>query len=348
MNNAIALVVGWLLDRLFGDPPSLPHPIVGFGKMIAFGERHLNKGRFRRLKGGCLALFLIAITYVSIYWLFQIPFLKDSFWGILLAAILVFYCLAGTTLLREVRAVFKAVNQSVENGRRQLSRIVGRDTHELTPQEIRTAALETLAENLSDGVIAPLFWYGLLGVPGMMAYKMINTLDSMIAYKTPRYRQFGTFAAYIDDAANYIPARITALLMLFADKVVRGAPSNLPPLGEASDLLEKDSFEGEVASPSGGRLKGASCLRFVWRQAANHTSPNSGWPEAALAAILNCRFGGTHQYFGESVEKPYIGTNNRLLSEQDLNYATKICRMAEIFALVIVSVLLLTRTLLTL
>ena len=123
--------------------------------------------------------------------------------------LLIFYCLAGTTLVREVRMVFKAVDRSLEEGRMQVARIVGRDTSALSAQEVRTAALETLAENLSDGVVAPLFWYLLLGVPGMLAYKMVNTLDSMVGYKNERYRRFGCFAARLDDVANYIPARLS-------------------------------------------------------------------------------------------------------------------------------------------
>ena len=187
-----------------------------------------------------------------------------------LQVLLIFYCLAGTTLVREVRGVFKAADCSLEEGRRQVARIVGRDTSGLSAQEVRTAALETLAENLSDGVIAPLFWYIVLGVPGMIAYKMINTLDSMIGYRNERYRRFGCFAARLDDVANYIPARLTAFLMLVAS----------------------------------GRF---SLLLFVGKYGNQHASPNSGYPEAALAGILNCRFGGPHNYFGEEVWKPYTG-----------------------------------------
>jgi cobalamin biosynthesis protein CobD/CbiB len=137
----------------------------------------------------------------------------------LLTSILIFYCLAGTTLIREVREVFHAVDRSLDEGRKQVARIVGRDTSELSAQEVRTAALETLAENLSDGVIAPLFWLAIGGVPAMMAYKMVNTLDSMIGYRTERYKDFGCWAAHIDDVANYIPARITALLMIISEEL---------------------------------------------------------------------------------------------------------------------------------
>lgn len=284
---------GWLADRLLGDPAWLPHPIVWFGKCIAFGEKKLNRGRHRFCKGAMLTFTLVCGIYALVCGLLR---LAGSVHTLLYAAVVgigVFYCLAGTTLIKEVRAVFEAVDRSMEEGRRQVSRIVGRDTADLSPDEIRAAALETLAENLSDGVVAPMFWFGLLGLPGMMAYKMINTLDSMIGYRNKRYEDFGKAAARLDDAANYLPARLTACLML--------------------------------------RVSGCRHRRgFLSRFGRAHLSPNSGYPEAALAAILDCRFGGTHRYFGETVEKPYIGTNNRNLTSQDVSVAIKTNRKAEI------------------
>lgn len=286
----LPLLIGWLLDLVLGDPAWLPHPVVGFGKLIAFGERYLNKGSHRRLKGALMSLALIALVF-ALTWLFLsvLPPLGEVGGG----ALLIFFCLAGTTLIREVREVFLALDRSLEEGRKQVARIVGRDTSELSAQEVRTAALETLAENLSDGVIAPLFWFAILGTPGMLAYKMVNTLDSMIGYKTERYKDFGSWAAHIDDIANYIPARLTALLMVIA-----------------------------VGKP---QLAG-----FVWRNGCNHASPNSGWPEAALAGILDCRFGGPHYYFGQLFDKPYIGTNDRPLTTVDMRIAVQVNRKAEI------------------
>ena len=207
--------------------------------------------------------------------------------------IVIFYCLAGTTLIREVREVFLALDRSLEEGRTQVARIVGRDTTQLSAQEVRQAALETLAENLSDGVIAPLFFLAFLGTPGMLAYKMVNTLDSMIGYRTQRYKDFGCWAAHIDDIANYIPARLTALLMVMVS----------------------------------GRW---SLVRFVWRYGNHHASPNSGYPEAALAGILDCRFGGPHYYFGELFDKPFIGENDRSLTTADMRTAIRVNRMAEV------------------
>ena len=277
-----ALLLALVLDWMLGDPVWLPHPIVWFGRLIAFCEHRLNKGRHRMLKGAFVAVMLIVAVYLLV-WL--LPRWLDFIW--------IFFCLAGTTLIREVKAVFLAVDRSLDEGRAQVARIVGRDTSELSAQEVRTAALETLAENLSDGVIAPLFWLALLGVPGMMAYKMVNTLDSMIGYRTERYRDFGCWAAHIDDVANYIPARLTALLMVLVS----------------------------------GRW---SLLGFVWRYGRQHASPNSGYPEAALAGILDCRFGGPHYYFGELFDKPYIGNNERKLTTADMKKSIQVNRMTEI------------------
>lgn len=288
--RTVAFVVGWMLDIAFGDPPRLPHPIVWFGKAIAFCEHRLNKGANRKAKGAISSVVLIVITYVVGVVL--------PWWCI---PIVVFFCLAGTTLIREVRAVFMAVDRTLDEGRRQVARIVGRDTSQLSAQEVRTAALETLAENLSDGVIAPLFWFALMGMPGMLAYKMINTLDSMIGYRTERYRDYGCWAAHIDDIANYIPARLTALLMILV----------------------------------AGRL---DLFAFVVDNGRRHASPNSGYPEAALAGILGCRFGGPHYYFGELFDKPYIGETERPLTTADMQRAVTVNRRAELLMVVLTAI----------
>ncbi|MBO7593071.1 MAG: cobalamin biosynthesis protein CobD [Bacteroidaceae bacterium] len=295
----LPLLIGWGLDLLLGDPQWMPHPVVWFGKMIAFGEKQLNRGTHRKFKGALLAIFLVVFVF-GICWVID-HFLSD--WvSILFRSLIIFWCLAGTTLIREVRQTFLAVDRSLEEGRKQVARIVGRDTTELSAQEIRTAALETLAENLSDGVIAPLFWFAIGGVPGMLAYKMVNTLDSMIGYKTDRYKDFGCFAARLDDVVNYIPARITAFLMVLAS----------------------------------GRL---SLLKFVAKYGSQHASPNSGYPEAALAGILNCRFGGPHTYFGQLFDKPFIGENDRLLTTNDMQVAVRINRTAECVTILLLLVL---------
>lgn len=291
-NLNLPLLTAWLLDHWLGDPLWMPHPVVGFGKVISLLEHGLNKGDHRFMKGAMISLLLIIGVYSTSFFLLRWVALFSPGLLLTLQVLLIFYCLAGTTLVREVRDVFRAVDRSLEEGRTQVARIVGRDTSQLTAQEVRIAALETLAENLSDGVIAPLFWYLLFGVPGMLTYKMINTLDSMIGYKNERYCQFGCFAARLDDVANYIPARLTAFLMILASRHL-------------------------------------SLLAFVGKYGSQHASPNSGYPEAALAGILNCQFGGPHHYFGEEIWKPYIGSNNRLLATEDMHIATRINRCAE-------------------
>ena len=305
----LPLLIGWFLDLLLGDPQWMPHPVVWFGKMISFGEKHLNKGKQRKLKGALLSLFFVTFVFV-VTWalLYMASLLAGNFdfslftlhfsLSTLLSSLIIFYCLAGTTLIREVRQTFLAVDRSLDEGRKQVARIVGRDTSQLSAQEIRTAALETLAENLSDGVIAPLFWLAIGGVPGMLAYKMVNTLDSMIGYKTDRYKDFGCFAAHLDDVANYLPARITAFLMVLAS----------------------------------GRF---TLLKFVAKYGPRHASPNSGYPEAALAGILGCRFGGPHTYFGQLFDKPYIGDHDRPLTTDDMHIAIRINRTSECIAILL-------------
>ena len=295
----LPLLLGYLLDLIFGDPERLPHPIVLFGKMISWGEHRLNRGQHRMVKGAVMSVAYILLVFFILWGLIRL--VPNAILWCFLNTIIIFYCLAGTTLIREVRNVFLALDESLEAGRKQVARIVGRDTSKLTAQEVRTAALETQAENLSDGVIAPLFWLAVLGVPGMVAYKMVNTLDSMIGYRTERYKDFGCWAARIDDIANYIPARLTAVLMVIAS----------------------------------GKL---SLLKFVWRNGRKHASPNSGYPEAALAGALDCRFGGPHYYFGELFDKPFIGENERDLTTADMLKAVRINRIAEVMMIALVIV----------
>lgn len=296
----VPLLTGWCMDLVFGDPARLPHPVVGFGRCISFFEHRLNRGPHRVAKGAFTAVTLVLAVFFLTWLLLRL--LAPWTWALVVVeSLAVFYCLAGTTLAREVRMVFEAADRSLDEGRRQVARIVGRDTASLSDREVRIAALETLAENLSDGVIAPLFWFALLGVPGMMAYKMVNTIDSMVGYRNDRYRDFGRWGAKIDDVANYIPARLTAFLMI----IVAGKPG---------------------------------LWKWVRRFGRCHASPNSGYPEAALAGILDCRFGGTHDYFGEAVFKPYIGINPRVPDSSDMEKAISVNRRAEVVMVLLAGV----------
>jgi len=300
------LIIAFSLDLLFGDPKKLPHLIVAFGKSIFFGEKYLNKGKFRFIKGALLAIVLVSFSFVTPYLI--IEYLSTSEFkisGIVFSVIMLFYCLANRTLVKEGNAVFNTlINEGLEAGRQRLSWIVGRETNKLNEQQIRVATFETMSENLNDGVIAPLFYFMLLGVPGAMAYKMINTLDSMIGYKNERYIMFGKFAAKLDDIANFIPARITALLILMF---------KLKPKG----------------------------IMFVLKEGKKHSSPNAGYPEAALAYILNCQFGGPNYYHGNLVNKPFIGKNNRRIEHQEIKTVANINYIASIvFSVFVIGFLL--------
>lgn len=278
----IPLLIGFLLDSLLGDPLWLPHPIRLFGNCISFFTKKLNSEKYRKAKGAAMAIGLVGSTYI-ISWLILYLARNIEPLYIVLSSMGVFYGLANRSLISEAHKVISALEKlGLEAGRKQLSFIVGRETQNLNEQQIRTAVLETLAENLSDGVVAPLFFYFLGGVPAMLAYKMANTLDSMIGYKSEQFRQFGWFAARLDDVLNFVPARITALIMVILCFSWRG-------------------------------------LVFTTRYGNQHSSPNAGYPEAALAGILDCRLGGSNVYHGTLVEKPYIGKNTRTLTRNDFH-----------------------------
>lgn len=285
--KALPVLLGSIIDTILGDPYSLPHPIRLFGNIISFFERHLNHGTHRKLKGAFMSLVL-----VSSVWLFfsAMLYLTKGFVYVhlIITTLFFFYGISSRSLLDEAWKVErKLILSDLEGARQQLSWIVGRDTAKLTPGQIRMATLETLSENLSDGVVAPLFYYALGGIPAMMAYKMINTLDSMVGYKNERFRMFGYFSAKLDDVANFIPARLTALFMVIVSGSIRS-------------------------------------FKFIRLYGSKHASPNSGYPESALAGILNCRMGGPNVYHGQIVEKPYIGDNPREVSHKDFLKACNI------------------------
>jgi adenosylcobinamide-phosphate synthase len=278
----LPLLTGYILDLLLGDPEWLPHPIRLFGNTIGAGEKLLNKGNNRFAKGILLTIVLCAVVFAFFQFSSQLLLAWQPVAYLIFSTVFVYYGLANKSLIDEGQKVFKVLEeQGLEAGRKQLSRIVGRDTSALTPQQIRIAVLETMSENLSDGVVAPLFYYAIAGVPGMMTYKMINTLDSMIGYRNERYELFGKCAARLDDLVNFIPARITALLMVLVSGSQRG-------------------------------------FQFIFQYGNKHKSPNSGYPEAALAGILDTRFGGPNIYHGKLVEKPFIGKNDRTVKHDEI------------------------------
>ena len=284
----IPLLAGYLLDLVFGDPEKLPHPIRLFGTMIAFAENKFNNGTHRFMKGMLTTIVLCSGVYLFFYGSVYFLLLYAVPVYFLFASLFVFYALANQGLINEGRKVFNELQyKGLDAGRKRLSWIVGRDTSSLTPQQVRIAVLETMSENLSDGVIAPLFFYFIAGVPGMLTYKMINTLDSMVGYRNERYEWFGKFAARLDDVANFIPARITTILMLLITLSGRG-------------------------------------FNFMLKYGHQHKSPNSGYPESALAGIMDLRFGGPNVYHGVLVDKPYIGDNVREVKHEEFKVVSSI------------------------
>ncbi len=276
-----SVLAGILFDILLGDPVYLPHPVRLFGKAIAGMERRFNMGSNRRLKG--VFIWLVLVTSTGCIFCFTDHILMSfGLWYYIFCSLFFFYGISTRSLIEEALKVeHKLKKNDIVGARKQLSKIVGRDTALLTTQRIRSAILETLSENLSDGIVAPLFYFFLGGIPAMMMYKMVNTLDSMVGYKNERYSRFGWFSARMDDAANLLPSRLTAALMALVTFCPR-------------------SFV------------------YILRYGHNHSSPNSGYPEAALAGILNCRLGGPSLYQGVMVHKPYIGLNKREISKNDI------------------------------
>ena len=288
-----ALIAGYLLDLLLGDPEWLYHPVRLIGKYISFAEKRLRKqgGNLRIsaliLTASTTLLTMAAVTLIL--WLLKQAGDVPLFIGM---ALMDWMGIAVTCMAKEARGVGKALKLGVGPARKQVARIVGRDTENLSEEEIIKATVETVAENTTDGVISPIL-YALIGGPVLLwGYKAVNTLDSMVGYMDEKYRDIGWSSAKLDDVLNYIPARLTALLMAFAARLTG--------------------------------LDGKNALRIVRRDHANHKSPNSAWSEAAAAGALHIQLGGTHLYFGKPVEKPTIGDEDRPAEEEDIGKVNRL------------------------
>ena len=281
--HLMALLCGAILDLLIGDPEWFPHPVRLIGRVIAFAEglakREDPPRRVLRRRAVWVGLCVVALTALATAGLMA-ALGRLGFWPRFIGmGLVVWTCLSARNLADEAEGVCRALEESLEAGRARVARIVGRDTAELSRREVLCATLETVAENLSDGVISPMLWLALGGPVAGMAFKAVSTLDSMIGYMDERYRDVGWFSARMDDVCNFVPARVTALLMCVC------------------------------AFPLG--LDGRSAFRVLRRDHRNHLSPNCAWPEAAAAGALGVMLGGAHRYFGKVVEKPTIGDDLR-------------------------------------
>lgn len=285
----IILSLALLLDRFVGDPPQLwqrmPHPVVLFGQAISWGEKRWNNRNLAaavlRRNGMWLTVGLVAVCVVlGLVLEFVLPFAGTA--GAVAEILIVTVLLAQKSLADHVQAVALALREDgLEGGRRAVSMIVGRNPEHLDEGGISRAAIESLAENASDGIVAPAFWFLVGGLPGLFAYKMINTADSMIGHLNDRYRDFGRFAAKLDDVANYIPARLTGLLASLATAITKD------------------------------RLSGREAFSVMRRDARLHRSPNAGWPESAFAGGLGLALAGPRQYGTEKVEGPMLNASGK-------------------------------------
>jgi len=317
---SVLLFIAYVLDMLLGDPAYLPHPVRWIGRAIGRGESLLRGGvggavagvakggasfgcrAYQRSLGLILALVIVAGVYGAVWGLLLFFYWVSPPLYYLFFIYIIFVSLSVRSLKTEARAVQIAMaGGDIGLARERLSRIVGRDTDKLSETEVYKAAAETVAENTSDGVVAPLFYLALGGPALMLAYKAVNTLDSMIGYRNEKYRDFGWCAARLDDIANFIPARLTAVLMVASSYVL--------------------GYDWQRA------------FKTVLRDGGNHSSPNSGLPEAAVAGAAGVRFGGPGSYGGVVVEKPYIGRGGSEPRSDTLTTALRILSLTAFFAL---------------
>jgi adenosylcobinamide-phosphate synthase len=307
MNDYLPVQIGiaFLLDIMIGDPRWFPHPVRMIGVCIEYVEKMLRRlVPSEQLAGMLLAFIIVVGTYLVTYQL--LVFFYEIRWslGILVSIIIIFFSLSTRDLLRETGNVLSALKSGdLKQARKNLARIVGRDTHNLNEQQVAVGCIETSAENIVDGIIAPLF-YAFIGGPALaMAYKSINTLDSMVGYKNEKYLNFGWASAKLDDIVNFIPARIAAVVLPIASYLCGANYSN------SVKILKRDGHK--------------------------HPSPNSGIPEAAIAGALGIRLGGPSVYNDIRSDKPFIGDPQRNVSFDDISSTSKIVVVSAIISVVV-------------
>ena len=297
----LVLPAAFALDSLLGDPRWLPHPIRWMGRAIERAEPLFRTWFAHELvAGGLFALTLILGCWGLAILALSLAGRVHSLVGFAVETVLLFYCFSARSLAQAAMEIHASLRRGqVDAARSQVAMIVGRDVGHYQADDIARATVETVAENAVDGVISPLFFAALGGAPLALAYKMVNTLDSMVGYKNPRYLLFGRIAARIDDLANFLPARLSVVLIAMASRLVQGCSSRL-------------------------------ALRTGWREGNNHSSPNAGYPEAAFAGALGVQMGGPNLYHGVLVEKPYIG---RGLGSVTLEHIPRACRLMRLSSL---------------
>lgn len=287
MIASLTIVLAYYIDLIVGDPPKWPHPVKLFGHFINFCDRRFNQGRLKRLSGMLSLISLLIIVYFFTVFLLSYLYKVDFIFGFIIESILIATTISQKGLKQAAILVYQPLkNNNLVKAREKLSWIVGRDTVNLSEKEITRATVETVAENTTDGITAPLFWAFIGGAPLALVYRAINTCDSVVGYKTDELQAFGWASARLDDLVNWIPARITGLLML---------------------LTTKSSLRNYKAN-----------LLSLIENAKKHKSPNSGWNEAAVAIILSVQLGGINTYKGKISKAPLLGKPINELAADDI------------------------------
>lgn len=310
------LLLALLIDRSIGDPDwiwrKVPHPVAAFGAGIKWFETRFNRksmsSRRRKWFGIIAILVLLLVTFI-IGLIIHALLLQLGFTGIIIEALVASIFLAQKSLVDHVGKVEKAFKQgSLVEARGAVSLIVGRDTKNLDESAVCRAAIESLAENSSDGVVAPVFWYLILGLPGLFCYKLVNTADSMIGYKNERFKDFGWASARLDDAVNFIPARLTAFIV----------------------ILTSGLFINRKAA--------AKAIEVVRKDARHHHSPNAGFPECAFAGALDVKLLGPRIYSGEAVDEPFQNESGKMAGPDDIYRAIRLFKrsMDVLFFIILV------------
>ena len=309
MNRLIFFIKIWIayvLDLIFGDPQNVVHPVQVIGKIISAGEKVLLRKKYKFLAGAVLNIFTVSITYTSMYLISKS--VKISVFFMIIEIYLMYTIFSINSLAREGNRVYRILKEGdIEKARKDLSYLVSRDTEMMDEKMIIRSTMETISENTVDGIVAPMFYMFLGGMPLAMAYKAINTLDSMVGYKNEKYMDFGKFSAKVDDAANFIPARITGILIVLASMILGYDYKN--------------------------------SLKIFIRDRKNHSSPNSAHSEASVAGALGVQFGGKVSYFGKEIDKPTIGDKTKEFELEDIRKNIRIMYVTSFLSLVIFSLI---------
>lgn len=295
------LPIAFLLDLILGDPYFLPHPIRWMGRAITALEPHFrNLGTRLSISGALFAAFLILGTWVLTFVIVKTAWSIHPVLKVFIEIVLIYYCISVRSLEKAAMDVYRALKQNrLDHAKEKVSLIVGRDVDKLTKNGVARATVETVAENLVDGVISPLFFAAIGGAPLAMAYKMVNTLDSMVGYKNEKYMHFGKASARIDDVANFVPARVSVPIIAFAAQVIL--------------------------------RNGSSSIETGIREGANHASPNSGYPEAAFAGALGIELAGPVYYRGRLFQWPYIGAGLGEVKTEHIKKACDLMMLSSLF-----------------